>query len=135
MLALLLLAIVPAEPILVDHVDLVELNHFYDEQGRLVFDQVIFYNWSPAAERFQVVDWRLVKDGTQLPAHDWRQGCYVATWQDGEVLRRVTAASYRETWTQYDPELVEREHLPKDARRKLTRLRPCRSQPSPSPQP
>ena len=44
-----------------DRLDLVELNHFYDEQGRLVFDQLIFYDWSPEDARYQVRAWRLVK--------------------------------------------------------------------------
>ena len=34
----------PVENVAQDHVDLVEVNHFYDEQGKLVFDQVIFYD-------------------------------------------------------------------------------------------
>jgi hypothetical protein len=29
----------------------------------------------------------------------------------------VRAASFRETWTQYDPELIERDYLPKEKRR------------------
>ena len=36
------------------HVDLIELNHFVDEDGREVFKQVIFYDWSkntPAISR------------------------------------------------------------------------------------
>ncbi|MEX2026593.1 MAG: hypothetical protein WEH44_04820, partial [Pirellulaceae bacterium] len=31
----------------------------------------------------------------------------------------VRAATMRESWTQYDPELVEREYLPKEKRREL----------------
>jgi hypothetical protein len=96
-----------------------EVNHFYDEQGRLVFDQVIFYDWAPEHSRYNVRAWRLVKNPAQLPERDWRDGGYLAVWQDGEVLRRVRAASMRETWTQYDPELVEREYLPKERRREL----------------
>lgn len=41
--ALLLLCISPPQPVGVRaSVDLAELNHYYDENGRLVFDQVIF---------------------------------------------------------------------------------------------
>lgn len=54
-MAWLLLAILPppVEPV-EDCCDLVELNHFYDEAGRLVFDQIIFWEWSPAESRFHV---------------------------------------------------------------------------------
>lgn len=131
MLALLLLAIVPAGDVVVDRVDLVELNHCYDDEGRHVFDQVIWYDWSPTAERHQVVAWRLVKSPEQLPQRRWllspgplspgSSPSYTATWQDGDVLRRVAAAAYRETWTQFDPELAEREHLPQQWRKGLRR--------------
>lgn len=156
-------AILPqAEPI-EDRVDLMEVNHFYDEQGRKVFDQVIFYAWNPqrysvecgfwdtttefrmvappcakeyvreiaAPETvfvsnreevwhgFDVVAWRLVKSPDQLPRPDRLHGGYVAVWHDNGLLRRVRSDAFRETWTQYDPELVEREFLPKDQRRGL----------------
>ena len=29
-------------------VDLIELNHFYDDSGRHSYDQIIFYEWAPA---------------------------------------------------------------------------------------
>jgi hypothetical protein len=109
----------PTEDVAREKVDLMEVNHFYDEQGRLVFDQVIFYDWSPLDSRYMVRAWRLVKNPTQLPERDWRDGGYLAVWQDGEIVRRVQAASMRESWTQYDPELVEREFLPKERRKEL----------------
>jgi 1,4-dihydroxy-2-naphthoyl-CoA synthase len=109
----------PAEDVARERVDLIEVNHFFDEQGRLVFDQVIFYDWSGDHSRYMVRDWRLVKNASQLPQRDWQCGGYLAVWQDGEVMRRVGSEAMRETWTQYDPELVEREYLPKDERRKL----------------
>ncbi len=109
----------PAEDVAREQVDLMEVNHFYDEQGRLVFDQVIFYDWAPEHSRYMVRAWRLVKKPAQLPERDWVGGGYQAVWQDGEVLRRVRAESMRESWTQYDPELIEREYLPKEHRREL----------------
>jgi len=109
----------PSEDVARERVDLMEVNHFYDEQGRLVFDQVIFYDWAPEHSRYMVRAWRLVKNPSQLPERDWREGGYLAVWQDGEVLRRIRAESMRESWTQYDPELVEREYLPKERRREL----------------
>jgi hypothetical protein len=109
------------QDVVTEQVDVVELNHFYDESGRLVFDQIIFYDWSPCCERHQVRAWRLVKCRSQIPVRDWDRGGHVATWHDGEVLRSVRAQTCRETWTQYDPELVEREILSKDKRRELTK--------------
>ena len=80
---------------------------------------MIFYDWSQDVGRYQVRAWRLVKSPTQFPQRDWEQGNYLSIWQDGEVLRKIRAASARESWTQYDPELVEREYLPKELRRDL----------------
>ena len=116
---LVALAISPKADVARETVDLIELNHFYDEQGRLVFDQVIFYDWSLEDARYMVRAWRLVKNPAQLPVRDWKDGGYAAVWQDGELLRHVHSRAFRETWTQYDPELVEREYLPKERRKEL----------------
>mgnify|MGYP001599711530 CR=1 FL=1 len=120
-LVFLLLSTIPQEDVVRDRVDLIEVNHFYDEHGRLVFDQAIFYDWCDCHERHQVRAWRLVKCESQLPQRDWERGGYTVAWLDGEVLRRVRADSIRESWTQYDPEFVEREVLCKDKRRGLSR--------------
>jgi hypothetical protein len=109
----------PAQDVACDQVDLVEVNHFYDEHGKRVFDQVIFYDWSESTSRYQVRAWRLLKSPNQYPLRNWERGDWSAVWNDGEVLREVRAAAFRETWTQYDPELVERDYLPKDKRREL----------------
>ena len=113
------LGIAPRGDIARETVDLMEINHFYDEHGRLVFDQVIFYDWSKDDARYMVRAWRLIKNPAQVPQRDWKEGGYVSVWQDGELLRQVRSQSFRETWTQYDPELVERDYLPKERRKEL----------------
>ena len=113
----------PIEDVPRDRIDLIEVNHFHDDQGRLVFDQVIFYEWSPEKGRHQVQAWRLLKNSGQKPRRDYQTGEYVASWLDGEMLREVRGRTMRESWTQYDPELVEREHLAKEKRKELTKSR------------
>lgn len=113
---LLVLSIVPYDQPLTNTVDVIELNHFYDENGKHVFDQLIFYDWNKYTCRHDVVAWRLVKDGN-LPTK--YLGRYRSCWSDGGVWRTVYATSYRESWTQYDPELVERSNLDKNKRRGL----------------
>lgn len=117
------LGLTPAGDVASDSVDLIEVNHFYDEHGRLVFDQVIFYDWCTSQNRYQVRAWRLLKKPSQIPTHNVNTGEYETTWHDGDVLRRVRARAYRESWTQHDPELREREYLPKDKRRELYKMR------------
>lgn len=103
-----------------DEVDLVEINHYHDARGEHVFDQLIFYDWSSQKRRFQVRAWRLIKNDSQVPRRDHRQGNWLVRWHDDGILREVVAASRRETWTQYDPELMERDNLPQDQRLDLT---------------
>ena len=160
---LLLLSIIPQPSVLVGSVDLVELNHFYDEYGKLIFDQVIWYDWVEgvtvipqqlpmewrmrddgtetrvdvgktkgfSGARYQVRAWRLVKVPEILPVMDHSTGLYRSTWENSEEgTRTVLAKEYRESWTQYDPELVEREFLPKELRLELQK-RPARVQSRP----
>ena len=47
-------------------------------------------------------------------------------WHDGEQIRQIRSKSIRETWTQYDPELVEREYLPKERRKELRTVKVSR---------
>lgn len=118
-LASLVLATVPIELTAIESADLVEVNHFYDECGKHVFDQIIWYDWDAYRSRFDVIAWRLVKGREILPQRDHECGGWVQVWLDGTVMRRVRSASRCETWTQFDPELVERESLPKEHRREL----------------
>ncbi len=97
-------------------VDLIELNHFVDEDGREVFRQVVFYDWSKTHRRFHVRAWRLIKRESQLPVRRWKPAHYQCTWHDEGLIRQVWSKSFRETWTQKDPERVNRALLPEDQR-------------------
>ncbi len=117
-------SILPQPPTAIhDYVDCVERNHFYDEEGRLIFEQFIFYRYLRGDGEFEVIGWRLLKDNSQLIIRDWKDGGYSALWKDGEIWRSVRARMYRETWLQHDPELCEREKLPKEKRKELSPIR------------
>lgn len=118
MLAVLLMSIIP-QPMLCDTVDRVEVNHVYDGLGQSVFSQIIWSDWSAIDGRFQVRAWRLIKVQAIVPKR--RGGYWVSRWLDGGKRREVRAKQYRETWTQHDPELLEREMLPKKLRTGLAR--------------
>jgi len=104
-----------------DTVDVIEINHYYDDQGQLVLDQMIFYDWSPRKSHYDVRAWRLLKSPIQTPRKDVATGRYVAIWRDGKTIRKVLAKNVRESWTQYDPEMVERRFLAREQRRDLQR--------------
>jgi hypothetical protein len=119
-----LLAVLPGDPpeiAVTSHAELVEVNHYFDTEGKPVFDQIIFYNWDSSAGRFNVVAWRLLKQPGQVPVRNPHSGRYTATWHDGRLLRTVHAERRIETWTQYDPETWERAFLSKSDRPDLVR--------------
>jgi len=123
MLALTLSAVSdPPTFAIADQIDLVEVNHYFDDGGKPVFDQLIFYDWDQSAGRYNVVAWRLLKSASQLPLKNAASGKYHACWHDGKVLRMVHADRKQETWTQYDPETYERRFLPKRNRSDLLRV-------------
>jgi len=119
LLALALVGAVPVELTLTEAVDFAEVNHFYDDVGRHVFDQVIFSDWNAELGCEEVRAWRLVKNPHLVPRRDWAGGGYRATFWDGERLRDIRLRAVRESWTQYDPELEARNQLPKERRKGL----------------
>lgn len=117
---LVVFAAIPTSETVVDRVAVAEVNHYYDGQGRPIFDQVIYYDWCPVTQRHQVRAWRLIKRDELIPRRDWQRGGFLSRFRDGDRIREVWAAERRETWTQYDPELAERDYLPREHRRGLT---------------
>jgi hypothetical protein len=107
--------------VLNEKVDLIEINHCYDEKGQLVFDQLLFYDWCPLKSHYDVRDWCLLKSPLQIPRRNQETGGYVAMWRDGSVLRKVHAETIRESWTQYDPEIREQQYLPREQRRSFAK--------------
>ena len=107
------------DPIRVAEVDLMELHHFVDPEGREVFRQVIFYDWRPTTRRFEIRGWRLIKDPSELPRPLFRPGGHLAVWRDDDVRHEVRSAKFRETWSDRDPERLARRRLPENRRRPL----------------
>ncbi|MFN3189717.1 MAG: hypothetical protein ACE361_04260 [Aureliella sp.] len=92
---------------IVEQVELIELNHFYDDLGRHAYDQVVFYEWSPDYRRLHVLAWHLVeKDAARIPRYDPGRKDYYSQWvdRDEQVQRTVRSNSFQETWSQTDPE-------------------------------
>ena len=134
-IAMLIALTIPHDVVVRDRVDVIELSHFYDECGRHVFDQVIFWDFDWRLSRMEVRAWRMVKQLVSEPApgvfphytglnwqlrRDWERGGWVAYGRDGQATREVRASAMRESWEQYDPELAARDVRPKERRRGLT---------------
>ena len=112
MIAACLLALVPHGQPVTDRV-VIEVNSTYDNRGRLVLEQVIFWEFSDRG--YRVVAWQLLKSKFQRPVNG------VAAWVDGNRLRVVRTSQVKFTWTQHDPEIIDRKRWPVAARRGLSR--------------
>lgn len=129
LILILIAAVLPHDTALRESCDRITVNSFYDDQARLVFDQLLFEDWDGDAGRFQLRAWRMVRwiggdkhsvpSAMVLPRFNHATGNYECRWMDGEVERVVRAPIVQRTQTQYDPELAEREFLPKEKRREL----------------
>lgn len=105
-------------------VDLIELNHFYDDRGRHAYDQVIFYEWSPDYRRYHVVAWCLVENNLgRMPTRDHDRDAYVVRWydRDARMQRSVWSPAFRETWSQTDPERANKKLM--DEKHRISLLR------------
>lgn len=95
--------------------DCCEVNHFFDEHGRHVFDQFIAWTWNDESCCYDCDGWKLINRAGMVPVKRGR--FHESVWFDGERLRRVRCRTVRQTWTQHDPELFERTKLPVENRR------------------
>lgn len=119
---LLLFAIAPRlDRPAIDFVDTIERNFFYDEHGRLVFEQII--GWHKDHVRF----WVLANREKRIELQEVR-GRHVLWFDDGAIFREIWSLSFYESHTQWDPELADRDQLPKEKRQPLSsRKNPCQS--------
>ena len=109
----------PHAALAVDRIDLIELNHCYNEDGLPIFRQLVFWEWSPRSGDYRVAAYRVLRSDTAGLRYDWKRKEYVAAWCDNGVLREVRSPHHRVTWTQFDPELVDRQFFPQELRRGL----------------
>ena len=119
--AILSIACVPRGDVIEDRFHLIELNHYFCENGKHVFDQLIFLDFNEHESRFDCHAWVFAKQDSQRPRYDYARRLWSCNWRDGDGMRHVYGASFRESWTQYDPECEQRKEFPVDQRRGLSR--------------
>lgn len=97
-------------------VDVIERNTYYQEYtGDVVLVQWIFWRWDTKHSSHVVVRWMIDKSDDRVLFSRDTDGLYRASSRDAVVV----AKSFRETWTTYDPEIVDRNVLPNDQRPKF----------------
>lgn len=112
-----------------EKVDLIELNHFYDLEGKHQYDQIIFYEWSTEFRRFHVISWNLVEQElSRLPTRRPLQREYVVSWydRDSRMEREVYSKIFRQTWSQVDPERANKKLIDEKYRVSLLRPNDCK---------
>lgn len=127
MVAATAFASVPLGEATTEHVDSIELNHFWPECSdesyplthKYAFSQYLFRSWNRDTSTHDIIAWKMKKDGISPPRYDHERGVWVMTFNDGLKLRRITAGSFVETRSTFDPEIAERERLPVERRRGL----------------
>ena len=110
MIALLLSASIGLGLETIDNVDMIELNHFYDQRGCHVYDQVIFWRQDPATKSFEVAAWTMADQTDKYP-HRSNGNVWESKWFDGKMYRNVRSRQVRESWTQVDPERVDQKQV------------------------
>ncbi len=135
MLNLILTMIVGLSATLRERVDLIELNHFHDENGKAVYDQVIFYEWSASQAKYHVRAWCLVEPKDVVSKRPiWQESdqSWHVRWHDTNDFadRHIASKLFRETWTQVDPERANKKIL--DERNRVALIK--KNEPIPSPE-
>lgn len=114
MIVLIALLSIPLNLTTHEHVDAIELNHFFDQRGHLVYDQLVFWERNPANGRFQVRAWCLVDDRETLNRRPLKNdnGLYecFAVDSNERLTRRIVSRVFRESWSQTDPEREDKKH-------------------------
>ena len=107
---------VAAQPTTSISVDVIELNHVYDDRCQIRFHQLIYWRWHVSDRKFHVAHWRMVDEQHYVARHGLGfRDCY--QMPDFGMRYTVDANSYRETWTQYDRELLDHAEWPVDRRK------------------
>ena len=124
-LAIAAVCLLPTDVVIQDRCDVIEVNHYHGDDGRLIHTQIIFWDHKANLSGEEVAAWRLWKNPTTMPTRNQHTGEWQILWHDGETMRMVNAESFRETWTQYDREMESRADHPRSKQRGLTQRRPA----------
>lgn len=117
-------------------VEIVEHNHVYDDDGRLIWSQVIFWDWEPRDSQYHARDFVFTdREPRASVSPDGRGGAMV--WvpsnhdEYGGGVQMIRGRVYRETWTQTDREAADRFAFPEWRERRGRVVRRWRHVPVP----
>ena len=88
--------------------DVIEINHVVRGE-KVCLDQVIYWRFESDG-KLHAIAWRSVPE-------DYLVQRVRGVWIDRTDERRVYARSFRERWTDYDPEMMDRSEWPVERRK------------------
>lgn len=134
LLILIILSVIKADLTARDDCDLVELNSFFDCNARHVYDQIIFYEWSPSLNRYHVRAW-VLSEGDKQPTKRYSDDKYIVRYtdRDSNLPRVIVSPHYRRSWTQIDPERANKKLLDESERHGFVKRLPPQPIPDDAP--
>lgn len=116
---LLLILTLPNETIVENTFDLIELNHYYNDEGKRVFSQYMMCDWSNEKKTFVCQIWLM--QGEDVSHELTLNGVELLLWdpKSKRRLHRIRAPAFTETWTQFDREVENRKILSPNERKGL----------------
>lgn len=100
-----------------ERVDLIELNHFYDDRGKPVFTQYIIYEWNDGHAEYHVRNFLMEEKILFFKNHF--AGLYTIILPETRVQVKITSQNFKESWTQIDPERINKKKLDENLRVKI----------------
>lgn len=116
-----------------EHVDMIEYNNLYDENGDALLDQIVLWNWDIHDKAYRCCDFAVVgtpppqpnKPGEKKDCKPSSEMNYPMKMPNGSYrtivsklgrTRVIYSNLMRETWTQFDPEVADQEHIQRHQR-------------------
>lgn len=101
--------------------DMMELNHYYDKDGRQIYDQVIYWRRRPQDGKYEVREWALVEDRESVnnrPCKNENSGMWESYYKRSgdDYYLIVTSPIFKESHTMYDPERENKKMTPETSR-------------------
>lgn len=104
-----------------EHCDQVEVNHYHDCNGREAFTQIIFWKWYQDDQEYHVREWKLQDAKESIEIIRGRVVTVRFRDQTEKIDRVIIAECFKESWTQVDPERLDKETLAEGERIRFVR--------------
>lgn len=93
--------------------DIAEVNHVYELSGQYRFTQILAWDWNRITDQYNCAGWKIApRDEIRVTPH----ARHTTVSGDGTTIH---GRRYRETWYQWEAEVLDRDRWPESRRRGL----------------